>query len=219
MKSFYEYLAESTKIYQYRVKTVVPVDASVLKRIEKCLSKYDVVKVQKPRKTIVQKAPKDFPNIKEGEVYIIQIETRMPASSYLMQQELCGELNINNEFLVVRGVNEPTELDAVDLEQKLDAKEAGDKDGEALLDQNEYEEANLYPSVEYGDEYNKHLLGYLAKVAAERDGKKLAPKDEAHLFGWLKDQKPSEDFNAGFDTVKPVHRATANKNAKDPSRG
>jgi hypothetical protein len=49
----------------------------------------------KPRKTIVQKAPKDFPNIKEGEVYILQIETRMPASSYLMQQELCGELNIN----------------------------------------------------------------------------------------------------------------------------
>jgi hypothetical protein len=39
------------------------------------------------------------------------------------------------------------------------------------------------------------------------------------MFDWLKDQKPSEDFNAGIDTVKPVHRGEANKNAKDPSRG
>lgn len=217
MKSFYEYLAESTKIYQYRVKTVCMVDADVLKRIEKALAKYDLVKVSTPRKTIVQKLPKDFPNVKEGEVYILQIETRMPASSYVMQQELCGELGINSNYLVVRGINEPNEIEAVALEQKLDGGE--EAEAEALLDQNNYEEAAPAGPLEYGDEYNKQLLGYLAKVAAEREEEKLAPAPDAKLFGWLKNQKPSEDFNAGIDTVKPVHRKTANKKAQDPSRG
>jgi hypothetical protein len=45
---------------------------------------------------------------------------------------------------VVRGVNEPAEIEAVALEQKLDAEEAGEtkKDLEPLLDQNDYEEAH-----------------------------------------------------------------------------
>lgn len=217
MKSFYEYLAESTKIYQYRVKTVVAVDADVMKRIEKALAKYDLVKITKPRKTIVQKLPKDFPNVKEGEVYILQIETRMPASSYLMQQELCGELGLNNGYLVVRGVNEPNELEAVALELKLDGGE--EPEAESVLEKSNYEEAAPTGEVEYGDEYNKKLLGYLAKVASEREEEKLAPAPDAKLFGWLKSLKPAEDFNQGIDTVKPVHRKAADKNSQDPSRG
>ena len=218
MKTFYHYLAEAEKTYKYRVKTVVEANDDFLDRMERALVKYDLVDVSRPKKTIVQYYPRDFRDVEAGEVYIIDIETRMPASSAVLQQELVSALECAARFIVVRGENEPAELESVklaaDLENGEDAEPA-----EALLNDAEYGEVeNKEPEQDFGDDYNERLLGYLAKVTAENDKTTIVPENGEKMFNWLKDVTPGEDFNKDIDAPKPVHRSDAKMNAKDPTR-
>lgn len=220
MKTFYQYLAESVKEYKYRVKTIVPLDDGALKRMETCLAKYDLVSFAKPKKTIVQNHPLDFKNVSQAEVVIVDFVLRMPVTSYALLQEIRKLLGINENQIVVRGENEPVELEA----QKIIADlEAAKEDKPAMLDDATYSEYDAEKEVAYGDEYNKKLLNYLAQIAADRDEALAVEQTEPvkALFGWLKpNTEVADDFNKDHDTVKPVHRATkkAGKKADEPNK-
>lgn len=209
MKSFYQYLAESVKEYRYRVKTVVPMDEQFLSTLKKALFKYDVKSVSSVKKTPIQNAPLDFREVGAAEVSIIDIVTGMPASSYVLATELHAALQLSPKFLVVRGENEPIELET---EQLLAAEDA---DKNAILDNANYEEAEQPTEIAYGDAYNKKFLNYLAQTRA--DGMEEVPAIEeikkVAKFSWLSpdDKTIADDFNKDHDTVKPVHSNSVKK--------
>ena len=214
MKTFFQYLAESTKEYKYRLKTIVELNDEDLKKLETCLKKYDLVTISKPKKTIFQKKPRDFPGVEGAEVFIVDFTLRMPVTSYSMSLEFRKLLEIHENHIVVRGENEPVELEAQKMIADLEAEE---KENKALLDDEVYSEFNEPQEVAYGDEYNRKLLSYLAQVASDRDQKQEVEQTGPvkALFGWLKDEtKPSEDFNKDIDSVKPVHRKTKKPGGK-----
>lgn len=218
MKNFYHYLAESEKTYKYRVKTLIEADNDFLDRLEKALAKYDLADVSKPKKTIVQNYPRDFRDVEHGEVYIIDIVTRIPASSAVLHQELVAAFECAHRFLVVRGENEPAELESEKLVQDIEDA-SDDREKVALLSDAEYGEvAEKEPEQDFGDAYNKRLLNYLATVTAENEKLEVKPVEGEKLFNWLKAHEKGEDFNKDIDTPKPVHRNDAKKSAKDPTR-
>ena len=79
MKNFKEYLAESQRTYNYRIKIVGDVTKDWLKQLEAKLQQFDPVKIGDPKSTPVQAMIPDFPKHKNDSVTSIDCEFRYPA--------------------------------------------------------------------------------------------------------------------------------------------
>lgn len=212
MKNIREYISETNKSHHYRIKTVVPLEDKEMSRIEQTLIRYEPINITNPIKTMLQSHPLDFSGVMNAEVFIVDIELAFPASSYVLQQELCGSLNIPETYVVVRGDNEPSEIETERLlankELNSDAKEKGYRRA-ALLQMSNYEDVEDIHDVGivYGNEHTGMFLSYLKKVA---DARKDKEKVDAPLSGfkWLEmpdmdsqePGRPKNDFNAEYET-------------------
>jgi hypothetical protein len=79
MKKFQEYLAESQRTYNYRIKIVGEVAPDFVKALEDKLKQFDPVKIGKPKSTPVQLKPADFPAHSNDSVTSMDCEFRYPA--------------------------------------------------------------------------------------------------------------------------------------------
>ena len=79
MKNFQQYLAESERTYNYRIKIVGDVAPDFIKQLEERLKQFDVVTISKPKTTPVQLKPADFPKHSNDSVISMDVEFRYPA--------------------------------------------------------------------------------------------------------------------------------------------
>jgi hypothetical protein len=79
MKNFQQYLAESERTYNYRIKIVGDVAPDFIKQLEEKLAQFDIVKISKPKTTPVQLKPADFPKHSNDSVTSMDVEFRYPA--------------------------------------------------------------------------------------------------------------------------------------------
>ena len=79
MKNFQQYLAESERTYNYRIKIVGDIAPDFVKQLEEKLKQFDIVKISKPKSTPVQLQPADFPKHSNDSVTSIDVEFRYPA--------------------------------------------------------------------------------------------------------------------------------------------
>jgi hypothetical protein len=79
MKKFQQYLAESERTYNYRIKIVGDVAPDFVRQLEERLKQFDVVKLTKPKTTPVQMKPADFPKHSNDSVTSMDVEFRYPA--------------------------------------------------------------------------------------------------------------------------------------------
>ena len=86
MKNFQEYLAESQRTYNYRIKIVGDVEPSVVKQLEEKLRQFDPVKIGTVKKTPIQAKPADFPAAANESVSSMDCEFRYPAIEPQIQQ-------------------------------------------------------------------------------------------------------------------------------------
>jgi hypothetical protein len=86
MKNFQEYLAESQRTYNYRVKIVGDVEPAFVKALEEKLKQFDPVKVSAVKKTPIQLKPADFPAAANESVSSMDCEFRYPAIEPQIQQ-------------------------------------------------------------------------------------------------------------------------------------
>ena len=222
MKSFREYLAESTREYGYVIKLAAEPSDEQLDAAELYLSQFGLVEMTQP---IWLKDDKlDFVDQANVQVWQINFVTTMPLSSYITMEGLRSVLNVPEKNIVVRTATEPVEEYVGDyMSDRGFQTIAKDKD---LTSFGRLSTDRLYQDIEqpivtdiYGDAYNKRFLYYLAGVKSTR------PSDEVDssqpLFSWLEMNKvaPREpvqdmaDFNAGYDTPKPVYKPSS----KDPA--
>lgn len=210
MTSFFDYLVASTKEFHYRIRTILPIDDVTLDRVEYVLSKYDLVSIDGPKKTIMQSRPLDFSNMLAAEIYIIDIVTHIPVSPYILQQELRHILGVTESQIVVRGENDPNELQSNKREDEAVADAEAAKDdlrrAPMLSTDPRYPEYEKVISDELvtGDEYTKRFLKYLAKVAAERVIVVAPTKSDKKMFDYLKDMPLDPEYFKDSPLVKPV---------------
>jgi len=86
MKNFQEYLAESQRTYNYRIKIVGDVEPALIKMLEEKLKQFDPVKVSAVKKTPIQLNPADFPAHANESVSAMDCEFRYPAIEPQIQQ-------------------------------------------------------------------------------------------------------------------------------------
>ena len=86
MKHFKDYLTESERTYNYRIKFVGEAPAYFLKELEEKLKQFDIVKISAPKTTPVQLKPADFPAYENDRVTHMDVEFRYPAVEPQIQQ-------------------------------------------------------------------------------------------------------------------------------------
>ena len=158
-KLFSEYLKESNKSWKFSIKTIHDLTDEQCDRIEKHLGKYDSKGLGAAKKTILQSAPRDFPNHKGYEVYTHAFETDRIASGWQIQNDIRNMLGLTDGVLKVHGAHEPNENIPPQSE-----------DVKSVLADGEYKDAEKVKAEDhYGDEYNNSFIKELMKIKKEKE--------------------------------------------------
>jgi hypothetical protein len=159
MKSFKDYLFESKKTYSFKVKIAGDVTNEEETKLKSLLEKYQIVEFSKSTKTPVQALPLDFPRLSNTEVNIWDITLDYPVTSHELLNYLGNGLRINEQRIVVRNPNEPSE------EYQSPGKTY---DGPLLTDSTYKESPNANFDEYYGDKYNANFVKTLSDDLKEK---------------------------------------------------
>jgi hypothetical protein len=155
MKTFKEYLSESKKQYDFRVKVAGDFTTEQEDTLKTLLGRYSLSGFKKTAKTPIQELPLDFPQVKNCEVSIYEVSVDYPTTQHELTEYLTAELGVNKQNLVVRKPGEPTE----EYQTPVEPREG------ALLDDPDYKEAgNAQFEDYYGDKYNTGFVKELNDI-------------------------------------------------------
>ena len=162
MSTFKDYLTESTKSYDYRIKIAGEPKDIDKNALETALQKFDLVSMSAGKSTPIMTLPLDFPRLSNESVTIFDVTTNYPESSRVMQEYLSDLLRIPATHIVVRKPDEPTE------EYQNDMDVAKKSEYMNKLHDIEYKDSPKVNADEHtGDKYNMSLLKELLKDREE----------------------------------------------------
>lgn len=160
MKTFKDYLTESKKVYNFKIKVAGELPENFEKDIKERLERCKVASFSKVTETPIQALPLDFPDHPNSEVTVFEVVCEYPVTSPEISADI-KEIGIPESCFRVRGSNEPTEQEQV-LAQ-------AEPSGEALLADSQYKDSPKVAHKDYfGDDFNKGFLKDLSKAAKER---------------------------------------------------
>ena len=119
MKKFQEYLAESERTYNYRIKIVGETSPELLKALKDKLAQFDVVKMSDAKTTPVQAKPADFPAFPNQRVTSVDFEFRYPAIEPQVKQlaQLLG-MDPNKIIMLTSAHEDSIDKERADVEQQ-----------------------------------------------------------------------------------------------------
>lgn len=211
---FHQYLAQAEKQYHLRLKTIVPLDDAAMDRIEMTVAKYLPFFIARPKKTIIQRQPMEFPDVHNAEVYIVDMTFGMPVAPHVIRDDIRLALNAPDNAVFVRNQYSPGELEIERLNATADIEAEAAAKGlklVAVLDDADYNEAEGHDNAAlFGNAYNAAFLSYLSTVQQEREDRIV--KVGSAPFNWLDlpDRKDGEivqddaDFNAAIPDAPRV---------------
>lgn len=173
MKKFTDYLLESAKKYEFRIKVAGDVTAAQVATMKELLGKFNLDGFKKVGKTPIQTLPLDFPKIKNAEVCIYDITLDYPTTSWELHEYLSMHLGITKDAIVVRKPGEPSEQYQVTAEKRETA---------LLSDPNYTESPNAQFEDYYGDKYNSGFvkeLNDILKLQRKARGEEIPTPPEA----------------------------------------
>ena len=206
MTNFKQYLAESTKEYNYKIKVAGDLSEDFDSKLEAALRKYEVKTLSKGKKTPIQEMPLDFPHLKNQAVTIFELTTMYPASVFEMRTLIADSMRLHPNQIVVRKPGEPTE----EYQEEMKAKAEKKSEFKSMLQDIEYKDAPKVKADEvYGDRANQSLLKELLKARKEIEFA-AKPKVEQEVMKNEVDKK-----NSG-SPIKPAHKGPVKGNP-DPA--
>lgn len=152
MKKFQEYLAESERTYNYRIKIVGDTPSGFIKDLEEKLKQFDIVKISAPKTTPVQAKPADFPAFDNDRVTHVDVEFRYPAIEPQIKQ-LAQLLMFDPNR--IRMLTTPYE-DSMDSERAKIQEQNKDLLTDTDFPAPDQEQKALYK--DYSTEYNNHAV-------------------------------------------------------------
>ena len=206
MTDFKQYLAESTKEYNYKIKVAGDLSEDFGSKLETVLKKYEVKTLSKGKKTPIQEMPLDFPTLKNEAVTIFELTTMYPASVFELRTLVADSMRLHPNQIVVRKPGEPTE----EYQEEMKAKAEKKSEFKSMLQDVEYKDAPKVKADEiYGDRANQSLLKELLKARKEIEFA-AKPKVEQEL------QKNESDKKNIGSPIKPAHKGAVKGNP-DPA--
>lgn len=149
MKSFTEFLTESTKQYNFRIKVAGTLSDEQVDRLEAAMEKWGLQSINKPKVTPIQKNPMDFTNLKEVEVSIMDMTLDYPATPQEIIDRMAEYCTLTPDHIKVFNGDDPNQAE---LEDRAEEAE----------EEYEVQLTSSYPKSEknlpYGDKHNQKFL-------------------------------------------------------------
>lgn len=158
MKKFTDFLTESKKTYDFKIRVAGDLAKDYDSRLETVLQKYQVENMSAGKRSPIAKRPLDFPNMENAEVTTWEVSLAYPVTSSQLQEYLTAECKEKNP-IVVRSPSDPVEEYQEDQDN-----EAYESVLETDYDDNSKENQKLSPNNQVMD-----LLKELEKARGERD--------------------------------------------------
>jgi len=182
MKTFKEYLAESVKTYQARIKIAGDLPENFEKNLKDFVGKYEVVDFKKTASTPVQEHPHEFPRLKNQEVTMFDLETAYPVGYQQLESVLKDEFGLAGDHIRVKHPTDPTEI------------KPEEKEYEPKLTDADYKDDTKADKPLFGDEYNMSMFKELMTARKDEEthqgeGKIVEPAED----------KPKDQFHKGYD--------------------
>ena len=196
MSTFTQYLAESSKSYDYKVKVAGAISDDFASRMETALAKFEVAKMSSGKKTPIMTMPLDFPALSNESVTIFDVTTNYPVTTNVMKEYLSDYMNINASMIVVRKPGEPTE-EYQDQMQVAKNSEYKNK----LMDIEYTDTAKVNPEDFHSTKANMSLLKELLK---DREANKDAPKEKENI--------QSKEEKGSPSPIKAAHKGAVKGN-------
>ena len=86
MKSLKQYLAESEKTYEFRLRSLNEISDVHMDRIESHMKKYNMESMGSPKKTIMH-IPRGFGDVGPREIYMYDIKTKIKIPGIALRKE------------------------------------------------------------------------------------------------------------------------------------
>jgi len=182
MSTFKDYLTESTKSYDYKIKIAGEPKDIDKNALETALQKFDLASMSAGKSTPIVTMPLDFPRLSNEQVTIFDVTTNYPESTRVMHEYLSDILRIPATHIVVRKPGEPTEEYQNDMEVAKKSEYAN------KLHDIEYKDA---PKVNAEDYHStKANMGLLKELLKDREENKDAPKEKENAT--TKEDQPAD---------------------------
>ena len=182
MSTFQDYLTESTKSYDYKIKIAGEPKDIDKNALETALQKFDLASMSAGKSTPIMTLPLDFPRLSNESVTIFDVTTNYPESTRVMHEYLSDILRIPATHIVVRKPGEPTEEYQNDMEVAKKSEYAN------KLHDIEYKDA---PKVNAEDYHStKANMGLLKELLKDREENKDAPKEKENATS--KEDQPAD---------------------------
>ena len=182
MSTFKDYLTESTKSYDYKIKIAGGPESIDKNALETALQKFDLASMSAGKTTPIMTVPLDFPRLSNEQVTIFDVTTNYPESTRVMHEYLSDILRIPATHIVVRKPGEPTEEYQNDMEVAKKSEYAN------KLHDIEYKDA---PKVNAEDYHStKANMGLLKELLKDREENKDAPKEKENATS--KEDQPAD---------------------------
>ena len=183
MSTFKDYLTESAKSYDYKIKVAGEIADDFASKLESALAKFEVANMSAGKKTPIMTLPLDFPALSNEEVTIYDVTTNYPASSNVMKEYLSDILRVPATHMVVKKPGEPTEQYQDDMQVAKKSEYAN------KLHDIEYKDA---PKVNAEDFHStKANMGLLKELLKDREVNKDAPKEKENAMSKEEQGTPS----------------------------
>ena len=194
MSTFKEFLAESVKSYDYKIKIAGDMDKNFASKMDTCLQKFEVAKMSAGKKTPIMTMPLDFPYLSNESVTIYDVTTNYPATTRELQEYVGTYMNVPQTHIVVRKPGEPTE------EYQEQMAVAGKSEYKNKLQDIEMADAPKVDAKEFhSTEANMSLLKELLK---DREENKDHPKEKENATTKEDEKDGSSPINTGKAPVK-----------------
>lgn len=110
MKKFVDYLAESKKVYQFKIGIAGDLPENCNENLETSLKKYDLVKMSSGKRTPISERPLDFPQLQNVEVTYYEVEVNYPTTTQVLGEYIADCCKIPRSHIIVRNPNDPSEI-------------------------------------------------------------------------------------------------------------
>lgn len=170
MKAFKQYLAESVKTYDFRIRMACECSSETVSKLKVALEAFQLDAMSKPKRLPVQESP-EFPNIGPTEINVIDVSLHYPTTDSQLRIKVAECCGIHASKVKVTPSNSPYEAALAGLEQSN-----LQKPGESVLEQDEMTtaapekdlvgDARIPSLIKELEETRKYKIEYAAKQEA-----------------------------------------------------
>jgi len=149
MKSLKQFIVESQKTYEFKIKLACDSDDLDMDHVEQAVASFDPVEISKPKSLPYQKSA-EFPNAAATQIQLITVVTKYPSTPEQIRSLIANKCNIHESNIIVRTAAQDTEFEN---------QQIAEPSGEATL------------GTDYEDSNHQDLVGQQAVDTAMKDHK------------------------------------------------